>query len=552
MTSARKRALLTAAHSAALLAFALSFAGCTKVDTAQTSGRHPYTHPHELRFAAASDIQQLNALINESQYEEYLNSMTEAWLIKTDAHGDPTVPELITEVPSQSNGGISRDGKTITWRLRHGVKWADGAAFDADDVVFTTRQVLNPANDVVSRDGWDLIVKIDEPDKYTVVYHLKSPYSAFADTFFSTAGANPCVLPKHLLAQYKNLNEVPYNSLPVGIGPFKYQAWNRGTSIVMVANPLYFRGRPKLDRITYYTVQDRNTVLEQFRTHDLDLWIPVPAHFYPEVAALPGTATSKIASLTFDHLDFNLRTPVLADVAVRRALRYALDRKSLNDKVANGLFLLDESPVTPASKYHIALPLVPFDLARANALLDSDGWVRGSDGIRAKSGRRLSLVLASATGSPDTDTRIELIRAAWKQLGVEFIVKRYPDSEFFAPAAEGGIIYGGKFDVVIFGWGAGPSEDQANLYACYRFTPDGQNDMHWCDRSVDAAILDAEHSYDEGVRAKDIATVQHGVYEQVPTVVMDARSQLAAYNDDLKNWHPNAVSPFDDMLNVDI
>ena len=527
-------------------------AGCTKVQVAGSGGRHSYTHPHELRFAAASDIQQLNALINESQYEEYLNSMTEAWLIKTDAHGDATVPELATEVPSLKNGGIGPDGKTITWHLRHGVKWSDGAPFDGDDVVFSTKQVLNPANNVVSRDGWDQIVKIDEPDKYTVVYHLKKPYSAFADTFFSTASANPCVLPKHLLDKLSNLNEAPYNSLPVGIGPFKYQEWNRGSSIVMVANDLYFRGRPKLDRITYYTVQDRNTVLEQLRTHDLDLWIPISPHYFPQAAAFPGMATSRIASLTFDHLDFNLRSSVLQDLKVREALRYATDRKALNDKVNNGLYLLDESSVTPASKYHVALPLVPFSISKANAELDSDGWVRGPDGIRAKDGRRLSLVFATASGSPDTDTKIELIRAAWKKLGVDFDVKHYPDSQFFAPAAEGGIIYGGKFDVVTFGWGAGPSEDQANLYACYRFTPDGQNDMHWCDPKNDAAILGAEHSYDDAVRAKDIAISQRESYAQVPTVVLDARVQLAVYNNDLKNWHPNDISPFDDMMNVDI
>ena len=60
----------------------------------------------------------------------------------------------------------------------------------------------------VGRLGWDQITKIDEPDKYTVVYHLKKPYSPFVETFFSSAGANPCILPKHLLAQYPNINHV--------------------------------------------------------------------------------------------------------------------------------------------------------------------------------------------------------------------------------------------------------------------------------------------------------------------------------------------------------
>ena len=193
---------------------------CTKIGTSSVPGRrHSYTTPHVLRFSTATDIEHLVTLESASAYEMYLAAMCNAWLIKTDAGGNATVPELITEIPTQRNGGISKDGKTITWHLRHNVKWSDGAPFDADDVIFSTKQVLNPANNVESTDGWDLIAKMDEPDKYTVVYHLKKPYSSFAVTFFSTGGANPSVLPQHLLKGYPNLNNVPYNSLPVGTGP---------------------------------------------------------------------------------------------------------------------------------------------------------------------------------------------------------------------------------------------------------------------------------------------------------------------------------------------
>src|SRR5271165_6537768 len=236
--------------SVVVWAVVVGLAACTKVGTEGPGAtRHAYTTAHELRYAAAEDIQGLDPLIHSTGTEAYLGSLTQAYLIKTDTKGNATVPELATEVPTQANGGISADGKTITWHLRKGVKWSDGAPFDADDVVFSTQQVLNPANNVVSRDGWELIEKVDEPDKYTVVYHLKKPYSSFAVTFFSSGGANPAVLPKHLLSAYKNLNDVPYNALPVGIGPFKYGRWNRAESVEMVANPLYFRGTPKLQKI---------------------------------------------------------------------------------------------------------------------------------------------------------------------------------------------------------------------------------------------------------------------------------------------------------------
>jgi peptide/nickel transport system substrate-binding protein len=483
----------------------------------------------------------------------YMAQMTMAWLVRTDEHSEPTIPELATEVPTQKNGGISADGKTITWHLRRGVTWSDGAPFDADDVVFSTNQVNNPANNVVSHDGWDLIEKIDEPDKYTVVYHLKKPYSSYLTTYFTTAGANPAIMPKHLLAGYANLNNVPYNSLPIGIGPFKYESWKRGDSVVLVANPTYWRGVPKLQRIVFKIIPDRNTVLQEMKTHELDLWAPVSPHYVPELKQIQGVTVTMTPSFYFDHIDFNMTKPVLKDPAVRQALRYATDRKAINDKVRNGLYLLSESVVTPASSYYENLPLVPFDIAKGNEILDKAGWIRGPDGIRSKAGvGRLSLGFASSTGSPDTDTQLLMIGGWWKQLGVDFVVKRYSASLMFATAAGGGIIYGGKFDVVNFAWGADPNEDISNLYACYRFPPDGQNDPRYCNKAATAAMDHAKEHYNRADRVADLKFIQEQVYKDVPIIVLDARRDIYAFNDDLKDWHPNPVAPFDDMLNVDI
>jgi peptide/nickel transport system substrate-binding protein len=537
-----------------LAAVVVLLAACTRVASGPAGGatRHAYTTPHVLRYASAEDIQGLDPLTHSTGTESFLGSLTQAYLIKTDTKGNATVPELATEIPTQANGGISPDGLTITWHIRKGVKWSDGQPFDADDVVFSTQQVLNPANDVVSRDGWDLITKIDEPNKYTVVYHLKKGYSSFAVTFFSTAGSNPCLLPKHLLKGLKSLNTAPYNALPVGIGPFKYESWKRGDSVNMVADPLYFRGKPKLQRIVFKIIPNRNTVMEEMQTHELDLWVTVPPHFEPQLKTIPGVNILMIPSYFFDHLDFNLSHPVMQDPAVRQALRYAVDRNFLNQKLRFGLYILSESPVTPASAYDAKLPLVPFDLAKANAILDNAGWKRGADGIRSKDGLRLSLVYASSSGSPDIDTQIEFIRGWWKQLGVDFSVKRYQSSQFFAPAAEGGIIYGGKFDVVGFAWGADPNEDMSNLYACYRFPPNGQNDPRWCNEKATEAMDKAKVLYGFDKRYPYLKYVQQQVYADVPTVILDARREIFAYSNDMTNYHPNPVAMFDNFMNVDI
>ncbi|MGH7749222.1 MAG: ABC transporter substrate-binding protein, partial [Candidatus Dormibacteria bacterium] len=154
----------------------MALAACSKVDSSgpSTSGaavvrRNAFTVPHVLRFADGEDVAGLNPHLVQQTSLSLLSSLTAAWLVKINHENQP-VPELATEVPTKANGGISADGKTITYHLRTNAKWSDGVPFSADDVVFSTKAVLNPANLEVSRTGWNLITKIDAPDKYTVVY----------------------------------------------------------------------------------------------------------------------------------------------------------------------------------------------------------------------------------------------------------------------------------------------------------------------------------------------------------------------------------------------
>ena len=209
MSKASLRALAAAGMVAAIAC------GCSKSQPEAAGGggrENSWTVPHVLTFSDGGDINTLNPHLGQFAAIGLISSLTMAYLIKWDEHNN-AYPELATAVPTQANGGVSKDGLTITFHLRRGVKWSDGAPFDADDVVFSTNVVNNPANNEVGRTGWDQIVKTDEPDKYTVVYHMRKPYSPFVETFFSTAGANPCILPKHLLAKYPNINNIPYNSL---------------------------------------------------------------------------------------------------------------------------------------------------------------------------------------------------------------------------------------------------------------------------------------------------------------------------------------------------
>ena len=546
-------------NAAAVLACGLVVAACTRVSTPGSAAggasaapaSNSFTIPHTLRIGDNLNITTLNSHLGTALSLANIASLTAAWLLKTDIHNQP-VPELATVVPSQANGGISKDGLTITWHLRHGVKWSDGAPFDADDVVFSTNAVLNKANNEVGRSGWDLITKIEEPDKYTVVFHLRKKYSSFWPTFFGTGGANPSILPKHILGGLPNINNAPFNALPIGIGPFRITKWIRDDRVEMEANPYYFRGEPKIKHVVYRFLPDRNTILTQLQTGEIDVWPYVGTGYVDRVKALPTAAVQQFPGFLYGHLDFNMQHPVFRDLAVRQALRLAVDRAEINQKVNHGAGVVSETPITPVSPMYTPLALQPFDLARANALLDGDGWTRGADGVRVKNGQRLSLVVTLGAGNADSDAAIEQIRQTWTKIGVAMQVRRYDSALYFALQEQGGIIFSGKFDVAFFYWGLDPTGSLSNEFACDNIPPNGENDDRYCNAQLDTALESVLETYDPEQRRADVAKVQTLVDEQVPQIVLFIRDDIYAYNHDLKNWHPNAIAPFDQMQDVDI
>jgi peptide/nickel transport system substrate-binding protein len=518
-----------------------------------TKGGGVAVAPRYLTIADGSgDVPTLNPHLFTETTLGYISQMTQAYLVKYDAQNRP-YPELVTVVPTQANGGISKDGDTITWHLRKGVRWSDGAPFNADDVVFSTQVVLNPSNNEVGRDGWNLITKVDEPDKYTAVYHLKHPYSPYVPTFFGSAGANPTVLPKHLLARYPNINNVSYNSKPVGIGPFRVVDWKRGDTIELEANPYYFRGAPKLQRITYKLIPSRDTLLTLLQTGDVELWPEVPPSYIVQTKALGNVQTDVRPGIYYSHLDFNVTRPLVSDVRVRQAIRYALDRREMLDKIAHGYAVLQESIVPPVLPFAPrGIPFVEHDPGKARQLLDAAGWKAGPDGVRVKNGQRLSLQFPYATGASTADEIVELIRQELRAVGIEIQTRKYAPAMFFAPYQNGGIVYGAKWDMTMFTWQGLPVADVSNTMECNQVPPNGQNVLHYCNPKLDALLEEVKQTYDQRKQAELLAEEMRIIVGDVPTIVLSVLDTGYAHSRSLTGYDPGAFTPFDKVSGVNI
>ena len=189
-----------------LVAFALLLAtACTRVgDTARgaaaTSGRHGWTIPDTLRVGIGNVPRTLNPLLATQVVENSLDSLFADKLISMDSR-ENLVPILAQAVPSQANGDISADGLTIRYRLRHNVTWHDGVPFTSKDVRFSFDAIMNPDNDIISRNGYDDVASVQTPDDYTVIFHLKRPYGPFVATIFSESDSPYEIVPEHILGK---------------------------------------------------------------------------------------------------------------------------------------------------------------------------------------------------------------------------------------------------------------------------------------------------------------------------------------------------------------
>jgi peptide/nickel transport system substrate-binding protein len=191
-----------------------------------------------LRIANLAEPDSLNPVVGNEQIDAELAMLWGGFLFNYNDRNE-FVPELATELPSLQNGGVSKDGLAVTYHLRRGVTWQDGAPFDARDVVFTYRAIVDGRNNVPSTVGYELIRRLEVIDLHTIRVHLKHPWAPFVATFFNQSSQPYPLLPAHLLSKYPAINQVPFNAQPVGTGPFSVRRWQRGSKIVFEANPHY-------------------------------------------------------------------------------------------------------------------------------------------------------------------------------------------------------------------------------------------------------------------------------------------------------------------------
>ncbi len=519
-------------------------AACTRVGSGSESaaGRHAWTQPDVLRIGSQTAPNSLNPILSSNTTEGMIDRLLFDVLVTADEQGRQ-VPSLASEVPTLENGGIAKDGMSVTYHLREEARWHDGVLITSKDVAFSWRAIMNPKNNVIGRNGYDLVSSVDTPDDETVVFHLKQKFSPFVNTVFGESDDAFEVLPEHLLGKYPDINHIPFNSAPIGSGPFKFKEWARGDHITLVANENYFLGTPKLKEIIIKFIPDENTELNQLRTHDLDWQFEASPNEYKGLLTVPDIKVVLQDRNEYELVQMNLKHPPLDDLRVRQAIAYALDNAKLTHDLTAGSATAADQDLPPFMWAHAQnITRYPFDPAKSKALLAQAGWTPGPDGFLQKNGQRLSLVLVTNNSNATRRLAVVQVQNMLRAVGIDVEIKFYLGALLFATMAEGGILQNGHYDLSWNGWVAGIDPDQSTLYMCKAQPPNGNNTSHYCNAELDAAEEKALTNFDIPTRKTAYGVIEALLTRDMPVDAIWWPRQIQPINPDFKGFRPNPVT----------
>ncbi|HET8627550.1 MAG TPA: peptide ABC transporter substrate-binding protein [Thermomicrobiales bacterium] len=364
---------------------------------------------------------------------------------------DSLVPWLIDEVPSLANGGVAKDGMSVTYKLKQGVKWSDGQPFSAGDVVFTWQYATNKDTAAGTVGNYIAVDKVEAVDPNTVKITFKAPtpgwYLPFSDGIIS----------KHQFqagigAAAKNF---PGNLKPIGTGPYVVDSFAPGDSIAYSANP-NFRdpNSPAFDKVQWKGGGDATSAARAvFQTGEYDIaWnlqiepsilnqLTQAGAGKAQLGFQPGQGVEQIQLNESDpnkevdgqRSHFGTPHPYLSDVNVRKALNLLGDRQT----IAQTLYGPAAAPISVllnAPESILPQPSdVPweFNIDKASAALDALGWVKGSDGIRAKNGVKMTGVYSTTVNSVRQKEQ-QIVKDAMGKAGVSIELKSVDAGVFFS------------------------------------------------------------------------------------------------------------------------
>jgi peptide/nickel transport system substrate-binding protein len=356
---------------------------------------------------------------------------------------------LAAEIPSFDSGAVSKDGLSVTWKLKQGVKWHDGKPFTAADVVFNWEYAKDPAT-ATTTIGTYKDITVAKIDDYTIKITFAKPTPFWANAFVGNWGM---IIPKHLFSDYigAKSREAPTNLKPVGTGPYKFKDFKPGDLVTGDINPDYhMENRPYFDSFEMKgggdAVSAARAVL-QTGEYDFAWNLQVEEEVMTRMEKGGKGKATVIDTGNIEHIQIQFcdpwkevdgeraslksKHPILSEDAVRQALSLLVDRASVEKFIygrtgpATSNFLNNPEKVrSKNTKYE-------FNIEKAADILEKAGWKKGSDGIREKDGKKLKLVYQTSINQPRQKNQA-IVKQAAQKAGIDMELKAVVSSVFFS------------------------------------------------------------------------------------------------------------------------
>lgn len=482
----------------------------------------------------------LNPSIDAVLAKSYILAMTRRPVTAFDANWQ-LICMLCVTLPSFENGLAERltlpDGKEgvrLTYTLQPKATWGDGVPVTTGDVLFTYELGRNPLSGVANSELYRRIVSIEAKDAKTFVVtqdRIDYEYQGLADFEILPAHIERGAFGDPRTYRFRTRYDTDPTNPGLYFGPYRITEIVPGSHVVLEPNPTWWGKPPEFKRVVVWVVENTAALEANLLSGTIDMiagelgLTPDQALAFQQRHGDRFTVITK-PGLNYEHVATNLDNPILADLRVRQALLYGIDRQGIDDQMFGGTQPVAATFVHPLDWIHTDdVKQYPYDPAKARALLDAAGWHVGPDGIRIDGkGERLSLDFATTSGNRIRELVEQVLQSEWRAIGAEVHLRNQPARVLF-----GDTVRLRKYDLALYAWISAPENvprstlhsseipSAANNYA-------GQNSDGYRNPEMDKLIDEIEITLDRDRRAALWHRLQRIFAEDLPELPLYFRA----------------------------
>lgn len=426
---------------------------------------------------------------------------------------------------------ISPDGLEITFRLRRGVRWHDGAPFSSRDVLYTYHVIIDPRTPTAYSEDFKQVKRVSAPDDHTIRVSYAKPFAP------ALASWGTSILPAHLL-EGRDITKSPLARNPVGTGPYRFREWLAGQKIVLEANPDYFEGRPYITRYIYRIIPDISTMYMELKAGAIDIMNLTPVQYARQTLSRRFTARFnkyRYPSFGYVYMGYNLRHPLFSDKRVRQALAAAIDKNELIHGVLFGMGQKAHGPIVPGRwAYNPSVRDIAYDPQRARQLLAQAGWrTRDGAGTLVRNGRPFSFTILTNQGNQQRLLTAQIIQQRLKDVGVDVKIRVVEWATFLKEFVDKG-----NFEVLLLGWNTSQDPDMYDVWHSSKTQPGELNFIGYRNPEVDRLLVEGRSTFDIRKRKAAYFRIQEILADEQPYTFLYVPDALPVVSSRIRGVEP--------------